>query len=256
MMMITIGFGSLLSMTECALDTFTSIAGISAKHTLKLRFGTCLFFFLSGLIMTTRGGYYILNMVDHYTCTVPIIVLATLEAVGLGWFYGIKRLDENMRLMLNTNLNLYWKICFKFLTPTVALGMFFITVLSKNEVSFDGYEYPRWIHPLGQFIVSTCLAPLFIFAFRSMYKAGILDALYELMQPGENWKPAYDDQTQLDDDSSDNSSNRSSISSVKEKKKAPLNRESYTSVKLQKITESNAQIMFTNNSDEDDEETD
>lgn len=256
MMMITIGFGSLLSMTECALDTFTSIAGISSKHTIKLRFGTCLFFFLSGLIMTTKGGYYILNMIDHYTCTVPIIVLAALEAVGLGWFYGTKRLDENMRLMLNTNLNLYWKICFKVLTPTVALVMFFITMISKNEVTFDGYEYPKWIHYLGQFIVATCLSPLFIFAFRSLYKAGVLDVIYELTQPGENWKPAYDNQTQFNDDSSDNSSNRSSISSVKDKKKVPLNRDDYTSVKLQKITESNAQIMFTNNSDEDEEEED
>lgn len=127
MMMITIGFGSLLSMAECCLDTFQSISGIDRKHTTKLRFCTILFFFLAGLSMTTRGGYYLLNLIDDVTCTLPIIFLATLEAVGLGWFYGIRRIADNLRLMLNTHLKFYWKICFAVVTPSISLVSFFFS---------------------------------------------------------------------------------------------------------------------------------
>ena len=109
MMMITIGFGSLLSMTECCLDTLSSILNVPKKYNTILRFSTCMFFFLAGLSMSTRvildsidflnfhnfkmlalfkGGYYLLNLIDAYVCTIPIIVAATLEAVGLGWIYG------------------------------------------------------------------------------------------------------------------------------------------------------------------------
>lgn len=193
MMMITIGFGSLLSMAECCLDTFQSITGIDRKHTTKLRFCTILFFFLAGLSMTTRGGYYLLNLIDDVTCTLPIIFLATLEAVGLGWFYGIRRISDNLRLMLNTHLKLYWKICFAVVTPSIAIMVLLVTIMTKQPVMYEKYVYPDWCHYLGTFIVCTCLAPLFIFMFKEMSDAGVFDILKTLTQPGDNWKPAFDD---------------------------------------------------------------
>jgi len=248
MMMITIGFGSLLSMTECCLDTFTSILNIPKKHNVKLRFGFCMFFFFMGLTMTTRGGYYLMSLIDNYTCTIPIIFLATLEAVGLGWFYGIKRLNENIRLMLDINLNLYWKICYQFITPVIAIIMLGITFVSNGELTlFDGkYVYPRWAHSFGYFVVATCLCPLFICGAKQMHDAGIFEILYDLMQPSQSWKPAFDDGRSISDTSSENDSQASN-----KKGKKPITSD-YTEVKLQKINEnSNAQIVFQNSEDED-----
>lgn len=252
MMMITIGFGSLLSMTECALDTISCVFKVSKKYNALLRFCTCMFFFACGLTMTTRGGYYLVNLVDNYTCTIPIILLATLEAVGLGWFYGVHRIQANIKTMLNIELNLYWKMCFKVITPTIAIVMLAITLLTNGEVKLDKYVYPRWAHIVGFTIVCICLCPLFIFAIRSLHFAGVFDIIKDLMKPGDNWKPAFDDNDT--DDSSASNSNQSLNRQKNDKptKKSNKNHE-YTSVKLQRITESKAQIIFHNSDDEDED---
>lgn len=244
MMMITIGFGSLLSMTECCLDTFTSILEIPKKHNTKVRFGFCMFFFFMGLTMTTRGGYYLVNLIDNYTCTIPIIFLATLEAVGLGWFYGIKRIDANIRLMLGVKLNLYWKICYQYITPVIAIIMLGITFVCNTEVKLGDYIYPRWAHNFGYFVVCTCLCPLFICGAKQMHDAGIFEIIYDLMQPSQSWKPAFDDGRSISETSSENDSQGS------KKGKKPIH--DYTEVKMEKINEnSNQQIIFQNSEDED-----
>ena len=57
LMMITIGFGSILSLSECVLDSLTQAfknnINTKNKETL-LRFGVCMSFFLIGLTMATR----------------------------------------------------------------------------------------------------------------------------------------------------------------------------------------------------------
>ena len=57
LMMLTIGFGSILSLMECALDTVTVLfkkqLNTDNKQTL-FRFGACMTLFLVGLPMATR----------------------------------------------------------------------------------------------------------------------------------------------------------------------------------------------------------
>jgi len=250
MMMITIGFGSLLSMTECCLDCYSSILNIPKKHTTAMRFCTCMFFFVMGITMTTRGGFYLLNLIDNYTCTFPIVFLAALESLGLGWFYGVKRIGDNIRLMIDSELNLYWKICIKYVTPVLSLFTIVITFLSNSEYTLGPYVYPAWAHYTGYIIVASCLMPLFVEMFKQTYNAGVFAILWDLLQPSETWKPAFDDNS----NSSESGSNEdvsSDIKKTKQKKNSPQ----YTSVKLQRITESKAQIIFQNDDeDEDDDE--
>lgn len=252
MMMITIGFGSLLSMTECALDTLASITNVPKKYNTALRFGTCMFFFLMGMSMTTRGGYYLVNLIDSYTCTIPIIFLATFESIGLGWCYGIRRLEQNIRTMLDVSLNMYWKICIKYITPTIAIIMLGITFISNEEVKLNDYVYPHWSHMMGWGIVCTCLGPLFFFAFRSMYYAGVFEMVSDLLRPGDNWKPAFDD-AENEENSASGSSESLSKNSKDGTKKKMVNT-GYTSIKLQRLDENNAQVMFTNGGSEDEDE--
>lgn len=235
MMMITIGFGSLLSMTECCLDTFQSITKVDKKYTTKLRFGTCMFFFVMGLTMCTKGGYYLVTLIDYYTCTLPIIFLATLEAIGLGWFYGTRRLNETIRAMLDVPLNLYWKVCFKFITPVIAIVILIITIFRNTPPTLDTYVFPDWAHSLGWFVVFICLAPLFLCMAKQLNDAGVFEIICELVNPADNWRPAYDDGT-FGDTSSESSSTRSEGKRV------------YSAMKLEKIPEQKTgtknQIVF------------
>jgi solute carrier family 6 (neurotransmitter transporter, glycine) member 5/9 len=121
-MMITIGFGSLLSLAECVLDSFIFFLNIQKiKHRMIFRFAACMVFFLIGCSMATKGGYYLLVIIESYTTTIPIILMATLESVVLGWFYGVDRLKADIKLMLNIRLNMFWRICFAYITPVMAI---------------------------------------------------------------------------------------------------------------------------------------
>ena len=183
LMMVTIGFGSLLSMAECVLDSFIFLFDIKLrKNKTIFRFGMCMLFFLIGCSMTTKGGYYLLNIVESYSCTLPIILCSTLEAVCLCWFYGklkifnmsynfiskhdfhsnlkliynkgTERIKENIKLMISTDLNIYWRVCFKFFTPVLAIvreKSKFYTILKKlkkiianildNLLDYNSVEY-------------------------------------------------------------------------------------------------------------------
>lgn len=217
-----------------------------------------MFFFVMGLSMTTRSGYYLLNLIDNYTCTLPIIFISTLEAVGLGWIYGVKRIEENIKSMLNIKLNLYWKITIKYVTPVIAIVVCFITIMSNEEPKLGDYVYPSWAHIIGNIIVVTCLAPLLIVMILQLQRKGVFKVIWEKMnpvcgpildsfQPSASWGPAYDD----DDVSSGSSANDSNQGMDQNKKYKNKNNQQYSSVKLQRITESKAQIIFQNTDEED-----
>lgn len=55
LMMITIGFGSLLSLAECVLDSFIFLLKIKKpKNKTQFRFAICMGFFVLGCSMTTQ----------------------------------------------------------------------------------------------------------------------------------------------------------------------------------------------------------
>lgn len=195
LMMITIGFGSLLSLAECVLDSFILIFKIKKQvNKTKFRFGFCILFFLIGCSMTTKGGYYLLNLVEAYTSVLPIIINATLQAIALCWCYGAKRLNEDIKLMLKTELNIFWKLCFKIFTPLLTIVIAVISISSNSEVVLGGYRYPFWAHWIGWAIVAINLSPFVKHAFGEIFKSNVLKELYKLTQPRDDWKPRFDAQ--------------------------------------------------------------
>jgi SNF family Na+-dependent transporter len=64
-----------------------------------------------------KAGLYIQNLVDSYVSGYPVFICAALEAIGLGWIYGIKRLSNDFRSMLGFEISCLWKFMFVALTP-------------------------------------------------------------------------------------------------------------------------------------------
>jgi SNF family Na+-dependent transporter len=52
-----------------------------------------------------------------YVSGYPVFICAALEAIGLGWIYGIKRLSKDLHAMLGFEINRLWKFMLIFLTP-------------------------------------------------------------------------------------------------------------------------------------------
>ncbi len=54
---------------------------------------------------------------DNYVTGYPVLICATLEAIALGWIYGVERLKRDLKLMSGKYPNMYWIACFLVLTP-------------------------------------------------------------------------------------------------------------------------------------------
>ena len=51
--------------------------------------------FLLALPTATNGGQYIINLMDLWAVSIPLLFVALGELVAVIWFYGIHRSDEN-----------------------------------------------------------------------------------------------------------------------------------------------------------------
>lgn len=46
---------------------------------------------LIGLAMAARNGYYIFQIFDDYSATIPLLVIALFQCIAVSWVYGNDR---------------------------------------------------------------------------------------------------------------------------------------------------------------------
>ncbi|RNA18280.1 Sodium- and chloride-dependent glycine transporter 2 [Brachionus plicatilis] len=189
LMMITIGFGSILSWMECVLDSGTEILKKhinSEKKKTIFRLSVCMLFFLLGLLMATRSGLYIQNFLDFFVTGYPVLICAALESFSIGWIYGVKRLKEDIKLMLGHYPNIYWVVCYKILTPLGTFAAVLLSLIANSKISLNDYQYPMWSQIVGYIIVVLVLSPIPIFFIVSVKRIG----LKNILKPEKDWLPA------------------------------------------------------------------
>jgi len=71
-----------------------------------------------------------------------IFALAVLEVAAISYVYGMRRVIEDVKFMLDIDLHIYWKFCWGFLIP-VALTFFFIYFAATFEqITYADVAYP------------------------------------------------------------------------------------------------------------------
>ena len=69
---------------------------------------------------------------DTYSAGISLLCSALFEAIAVSWFYGLKDFSNDIFLMLNFKPGLYWRICWKFISPFFILVCFPFKVSSKS----------------------------------------------------------------------------------------------------------------------------
>lgn len=125
---------------------------------------------------------------DNYVTGYPVLICAMLEAIAIGWIYGIDRLKKDLKLMSGSYPNMYWIICFLILTPFfTALGVI-LSIIGNSEVMLNDYHYPTWAHGIGWLLVILVLSPLgIVFVQQLIANKFNLKSLFE---PSPDWLPA------------------------------------------------------------------
>ncbi|KAK6327039.1 hypothetical protein J4Q44_G00026840, partial [Coregonus suidteri] len=121
---------------------------------------TCVLCCFVGLIFVQGSGNYWLSLFDSFAGSIPLLIIAFCEMVGVMYLYGIDRFNDDIEFMIGHKPNLFWQITWRFVSPAIMFVIFvfyFITKVqetpmykawnpeSDNFPTLEEKEYPAWI---------------------------------------------------------------------------------------------------------------
>ena len=156
-MLLTLGIDSAFSQVEPFVAGFTDKWKFNKKWTLRI---VCLFGFLIGLIFTTRGGYYWLDIVDYFTCTFGLCLVGFLECIVIGYIYKANKMRKYVNEVSEFKIGKWWNVMIMIVTPII-LGVSFVWEFVK--LITKGYGgYPRWTSYVGMGILALIIILSFV----------------------------------------------------------------------------------------------
>jgi len=155
--LLTLGIDSAFSLVEAIITGLNDRIKCSRE---LLALIVCGVGALGGLIFTTRGGLYWLDIVDHWMNNFGLVIIGFLETVIFAWFYRkVKDAREDINKYSSIKLNIWWDISLGIITP-IALGiMIILNFINELKTPYAGY--PLWTLIIGGWAL---IAVLFLFS--------------------------------------------------------------------------------------------
>jgi neurotransmitter:Na+ symporter, NSS family len=136
LVLIIAGISSAISLTEaftCSLcDKFT----ISRKRTVSL---LCLLGLGGSVIFTTRGGLFILDIVDHFVSDYALILGGVLECILVGWLLRASLMRKHIQATSGRKIWPLWDIAICLLTPIMLMAILLIALHREFSAAYEGY---------------------------------------------------------------------------------------------------------------------
>lgn len=115
----------------------------------KIVIGIVVFGVLTGSFYTTPGGQFLINLLDFYGASFVALILAIVELTTVSWIYGVDRFCKDIEFMLGRKTGLYWRICWKFITPTIMIGILGYFVVTWKPLTYQDKDYSTRLHAAG-----------------------------------------------------------------------------------------------------------
>jgi len=163
-MLLTLGLDSQFTMVETLITALYDEKPHLRKHTWLVVGSVCMVLLLLGLPMCLQGGFYIFVLLDEYSGSWSLLVLAVLEVVLVSWVYGTDRLTMDiysMGIRSSRFISYYWVLTWKVSTPFLLTCVLVSTLVDYHPVKEGDYMFPVWANGVGWGIaVSSLLAVL------------------------------------------------------------------------------------------------
>ncbi|KAB1273936.1 Sodium-dependent noradrenaline transporter [Camelus dromedarius] len=134
------------------------------RHRKLFTFGVAFGTFLLALFCITKGGIYVLTLLDTFAAGTSILFAVLMEAIGVSWFYGVDRFSNDIQRMMGFKPGLYWRLCWKFVSPVFLLFVVVVSIINFKPLTYDDYVFPLWANWVGWGIAgsSMVLVPAYI----------------------------------------------------------------------------------------------
>jgi len=105
--------------------------------------------FLVAIVCVTPGGYYVFNLLEVYAAGISLLTTVFFEVIAVSWVYGLGNFGNDIKAMLGHRPGLYWRICWKFISPLVLAGIIAIHMLDYGAFEMEMYDGSKYLYPAG-----------------------------------------------------------------------------------------------------------
>ncbi|XP_051520709.1 sodium- and chloride-dependent GABA transporter 1-like isoform X2 [Myxocyprinus asiaticus] len=195
-MILCLGLDSQFAMVEVAVTFIMDGFGKKVLQVFKRKelivLAVCSIGFLLGIPHISRGGIYVFQLMDHYTAVVSLMFLAFFEVLAVTLIFGEKRLSLMVENMLGKKPNLFFRVCWQFLSLVLVLGILISSIFQYTPARYGkSYTYPVWAEVVGLFIslISIIWIPLGALHELLTTKGSLLQRLKVSLTPTVDLEP-------------------------------------------------------------------
>ncbi|CAN9503799.1 unnamed protein product [Ophioblennius macclurei] len=142
----------------------------------------CLVSFCVALIFALGSGNYWVEVFNGYVGSVPLLIIAFFELVGVIYGRGMKTFSDDIYYMTGGRPNIYWKACWMVISPLLLLVVLIAYVVLQAKIlptypawnpdyekfpETDMKEYPSWVFAI---IVLLCAVPVISIPLVALYQ--------------------------------------------------------------------------------------
>ncbi|XP_054955178.1 sodium-dependent noradrenaline transporter isoform X3 [Pan paniscus] len=163
-MLLALGLDSSMGGMEAVITGLADDFQVLKRHRKLFTFGVTFSTFLLALFCITKGGIYVLTLLDTFAAGTSILFAVLMEAIGVSWFYGVDRFSNDIQQMMGFRPGLYWRLCWKFVSPAFLLFVVVVSIINFKPLTYDDYIFPPWANWVGWGIAlsSMVLVPIYV----------------------------------------------------------------------------------------------
>ncbi|XP_069698614.1 sodium- and chloride-dependent glycine transporter 1 isoform X2 [Periplaneta americana] len=194
-MLYLLGMDSLFVQIEALISGVTDEYPKLRKHKQLVTALSCFLMFLGSLSCITNGGMYVVQLLDWYAASISVILICLVEVVIVGWIYGCTSFIRDLEFMIEERIHTWWKVTWKYVTPTILVFIFITTVAFNTPVTYNGKSYPDWALALGWFsaIISMLCIPMGVVVMTARSRGSLYQRIKKNLYPSSSWGPASEE---------------------------------------------------------------
>ena len=174
--LLMLGIDSAFSLVEVLMSPLVDIYPKCKENRSVVALILCLGFFLLSLVFATRGGFWALEIVDHYVISYSVLAVGILECILMMSSYGLKRFDKELKNWSDQGNGPVWFHSIWWFVPVILSMLliynFILEIIGKRPSAVE--TQPAWAVGIVGWILCVVLPfsvlPLgFIRPWRSSY---------------------------------------------------------------------------------------